>query len=597
MAVRSSLLASLFVALVNVYTLAGSGNARIRDLRVLRLARRAADLIDWNALAAAPQAIHAERDLTTLAGCALLFACAAIAAFVMLLPFALPLQFAKSRIAVAASLALLAIPTVAYAARVTPLITAAIALSIFVLFVLSGAPAPSPARTAIAPALIAIALLIGLTGASRHAPTPRPPITNAPNIILISIDSLRADHLGAYGYRRATSPNIDALAAKGTTFETVMSPTSWTLPAHMTMLTSLPPEKHGVITDRLRLARDIDTLPQRFQRAGYATGGFVSATYLDGLYGFDRGFDAYDDYTLLRIAGEKSRTAVTSQLVADRAIDWLHQKKQKPFFLFLHFFDVHYNYNPPAQFARMFDPQYAGTVNGDINSLKPGMTPRDVQHLVALYDGEVAWVDSNIGRILATLDKLGVANNTIVAITADHGEEFLDHGQCGHYKTLYDEVLRVPLIIRYPGHVAAGRRVDGQVRLMDIAPTLVALAGLRSPKTHDETAARSLVCYLKPVRKKQTTPRFPAFGDLRGEIASLRVDDAKLIRNLRTKKEEFYDLASDPLEHHDLREHSDKAEEMRVMLDRWRSGATNAADEVEMDAEEEHTLRSLGYMH
>jgi arylsulfatase A-like enzyme len=370
----------------------------------------------------------------------------------------------------------------------------------------------------------------------------------------------------------------------------------------MTLMTSLAPEEHGVITNRLRLARGIDTLPQRLQRSGYATAGFVSATYLDGLYGFSRGFDEYDDYTLLRVAGEKSRAAVTSQQVAQRAVDYLQRrssaKDQRPFFLFLHLFDVHYDYNPPQPYARMFDAAgYAGRATGDVDSVHAGMPRGDLNHVVALYDGEIAWVDANIGKILASLHTLGFDDNTIVAITADHGEEFLEHGQAAHYKTLYDEVLRVPLVVRYPGHVAAGRRVQGQVRLMDVAPTLLSLAGLPVAHPRLGSDARSLACLLtSPVPRR--APVLPAFGDLRGEVASVRTGDAKLIRNLRTNREEFYDLDKDPGERKNIEAVSPhERDQLRVILTRWRSStATTATNPADLEDEEKATLRSLGYM-
>jgi arylsulfatase A-like enzyme len=193
---------------------------------------------------------------------------------------------------------------------------------------------------------------------------------------------------------------------------------------------------------------------------------------------------------------------------------------------------------------------------------------------------------------------MGLEKNTIVAITADHGEEFLDHGHSGHDKTLYDEVLRVPLLIRYPGHVAAGRQVDGQIRLMDVGPTLLRLAGLRQPRFRPRTAARSLACLLAPAAPARPMPFLPAFGDLNGEIASLRTGNAKLILNLRTKAEEFYDLAQDPLEQHNVDSPAEpRADELRGMLDRWRAAAVKHPGEmVDLDAEEQNTLRSLGYL-
>jgi arylsulfatase A-like enzyme len=605
----SSISFSFLSAAINLYALGGAG--RVRDLRIIRLARRVADQLDWNLLASAPGWVHPERSLRSIGDVALLFAVAAMATFCVLFPIAIAVTFATRRLkrgnAIAVSLVSMAALGLATGGVLSPVINAAVcfaaALLVFVAFSMLTSSPQWLSRSAMAGIAIGIVACAfapfakGQRESVRH--TARP---GAPNIVLISIDSLRADHLHAYGYERETSPNIDALARDGAIFETVISPTSWTLPAHMTLMTSLAPEEHGVITNRLRLGTHVDTLPMRLQRAGYTTAGFVSATYLDGIYGFSRGFDEYDDYTLLRVAGEKSRAAVTSRAVAQRAIDFLHQHAAahdaRPFFLFLHFFDVHYNYNPPPPFARMFDGAYAGGATGDVDSIRKGMSSRDLNHDVALYDGEIAWVDANIGNILATLRRLGIDDNTIIAITADHGEEFLEHGQAAHYKTLYDEVLRVPLVIRYPGHVFSGRRLQGQVRLMDVAPTLLTLAGLPVAKPRSGTQARSLACLLTSAGPPRPAPVLPAFGDLRGEVASVRTGGAKLIRNLRTHREEFYDLVSDPGERTNLDALAKtQRDQLRVILDRWRLTATNSSNtQADLDEEEKATLRSLGYM-
>lgn len=604
-----SLTLAVFTAAANVIALAAAaGGGRIRDLRVVRLLRRLCDQFDWNVLASAPPWIHAQRSVTSPADAAILFAVAALVSLAVLLPVSLLVHRAGTRAA-------LAVPLMAalMLAGQWPWNTVVLLAAGALVFALAPRIPERALRYAGAAAVVAIALSLGASPfAIRGVEVQRnAPAAGAPNIILISIDSLRADHLHSYGYGRATSPNLDALAAEGTSFETVISPTSWTLPAHMTLLTSLPPEKHGVITNRFRLSSSIPTLPEKLQRAGYTTAGFVSATYLDGLFGFSRGFDEYDDYTLLRVAGEKSRRAMTAHLVANRAVDWLDARAKQPpaaarqpFFLFLHFFDVHYDYNPPPPYSRMFDRAYRGRSTGELDDIRPGAAPRDVNHAVALYDGEIAWVDANIGRILARLRAQGLDRNTIVAVTADHGEEFLDHGQAGHFKTLYDEVVRVPLIVRYPGHVAAGRRVAGQVRLMDVGPTLFSLAGVRLPRAHIETAARSLACFVRPAAAKPV-PALPAFGDLQGEIASLRTADAKLIRNLRTHEEEFYDLTRDPRERHNVEPasdagsdpHHDEVAALRAMLEQWRASNNGTdADAATLDEEDKAGLKSLGYM-
>ncbi|MCU1246190.1 MAG: putative Arylsulfatase [Acidobacteria bacterium] len=619
-AVAISLLLSLLVAAANLYNLAAStGEGRVRDLRIVRLVRHVADDVDVNLLSAAPAWVHTERDLTKPAAAALLFACAALLSFLLLLPLALLTARGVRRLTrgrprgnvTAASLAVLSLPAVVLAAAValSPRMTALLLIVAALVVFAAAARLPEPRLARVlsraglfAAGCLVLAIAIAPFSVQAKFPAQHRAEPGAPNILLISIDSLRADHLHCYGYPRHTSPNLDALAQEGARFETVISPTSWTLPAHMTLLTSLPPEKHGVITNHLRLASGIETIPQHLHRSGYATAGFVSTTYLDGLYGFSRGFDVYDDYTILRVAGAKSRKAVTSAMVADHAIRWVEQHSasspQQPFFLFLHFFDVHYDYNPPLPFARMFDGTYRGPATGDVDLVRSGMQQQDVDHVVALYDGEIAWVDWNIGRIVAALRARGLLDNTIVAVTADHGEEFLDHGQSGHFKTLYDEVLRVPLIIRYPKKVAAGRRVEGQVRLMDVAPTLFSLAGVRLPHSRIPTEARALACLLKPDALARPTPLLPAFGDLKGEIASLRTADAKLIVDLRTHREELYDLARDPYERHNIdAENEPKAEELRALLDRWRAATpASSTGEIELDDEEKESLKSLGYI-
>lgn len=602
---------SLFSALINLFALASSGSGRIRDLRIIRLARRVADQFNWNLLASMPSWVHTERDLRSPAPCALLFVCAAVASFLILFP--LSILFGKitshlDRKQAPTAMALLAMPALGLAAGgvLSPVVNAIVCVLLGLITFVAALKASEDflsrltSRVALIGAGIAAGALTIIPFAIRTGNVQHHAHRGAPNIVLISIDSLRADHLHSYGYPRNTSPNLDAVAAQGASFETVISPTSWTLPAHMTLMTSLDPEAHGVITNRLRLGRGIDTLPQRLQRSGYATAGFVSATYLDGLYGFSRGFDEYDDYTMLHAAGAKSRSAVTSQQLAQHAIDYLQRrssaKDQRPFFLFLHFFDVHYDYNPPTPYAQMFDAAYAGRATGNVDSVRQGMPSRDLDHVVALYDGEIAWVDANIGKILSSLHTLGYDDNTIVAITADHGEEFLEHGQAAHYKTLYDEVLRVPLVIRYPGHVAPGRKVEGQVRLMDVAPTLLSLAGFRAARPRRESEGRSLACLLTSPQPRRA-PNLPAFGDLRGEVASVRTGDAKLIRNLRTNKEELYDLDHDPGERRNIDAVSQRErDQLRLILNRWRSAAMAANNEADLEEEEKATLKSLGYM-
>ena len=586
-----------------------SAFGRVRDLRVLRLLARYCDLAGVNLQAILPRFAHHEMHAASVSGSAALLAIAAVIAFAVLLPIAILATMIASRLG----------PSHGPALVVTVMVIATIALA-------GGSPM-RPAVTAIAIVCIgsifyalafrhgavfdlvftrtAFATIVIVSGCStaiaiagaRHVVVRPPPPRGAPNIILISVDSLRADHLHVYGYNRCTSPNLDRLAKQGALFETVMAPTSWTLPSHMTLMTALPPERHGVISNRKRLAAGIDTLPQRLQREGYYTGGIVSATYLDGMFGFDRGFDEYDDYSLLHAAGGYSANQVSSPQVTNLALQFLDRRAAatdgRPFFLFLHMFDVHYDYNPPEPFAHMFDPVYEGKATGRVGAMTEIRKRRDLDHVIALYDGEIAFVDAHIGNILRAVSALHLDDDTIVAVVADHGEEFFEHGGSGHFRTLYDEVLHVPLIIRYPGHIPAGKRVTGQARLMDVPSTLIELAGLRVSKPASDDDAVSLGQSLFAGAPRS----LPAYGDLNATLASLRTDREKVIWNLRTNKREFYDLVHDPGEHHAVRA-DDEMNGLAMRLEQWRSSATekDPADKIDLDDEEKSALRALGYL-
>jgi len=448
--------------------------------------------------------------------------------------------------------------------------------------------------------------------------TPRSPApAHAPNILLVSIDSLRRDHVHCYGYARETSPTIDALARGGVMFRTAVSPTSWTLPAHLTLLTAIPPEQHGVVDDETRLREEAVFLSEVVWQAGYTTAGFVSAPYLDATYGFSQGFDHYDDYTIAHTSHDASREGITSPAllrIVTRWLDgWNQQGRTRPFFIFMHMWDVHYDYAPPPPYDTMFDPEYRGTVTGKnyeySNEVHPGMDPRDLQHIIALYDGEIRFTDLYLGRVLDHLRAMGVLDRTIVVVTADHGDEFFEHGHKGHKKTLYDESVLVPLIVRYPPTVPAGKIVDAQVRLMDIAPTIVGLAGI-TPKipfptaqTHEVSAAQNLTPWML-ADLTQSLPSLPAFGDLVGEapvpLASVRTLAAKFIKEQRAAgREEFYDLTADPGEHSNLIAGDGTVNTpLRSALTRWRDTwkGGKLSRKAELSEEHKERLRALGYL-
>jgi arylsulfatase A-like enzyme len=436
-------------------------------------------------------------------------------------------------------------------------------------------------------------------------------------VLLVSVDSLRADHLHCYGYPRQTSPVIDSLAREGVRFRTVLSPTSWTLPAHLTLLTALPPESHGVVDDGMQLRPEAVTLAEVLWQAGYATAGVVSGPYLDSEYGFSQGFEHYDDYSVVKVLFKFLHRGSTSPRLVEVAGDWLQDwsahGRDRPFFLFLHMWDVHYDYEPPPPFDSSFDPGYRGRVTGrDVQTgpaIHAGMDPRDLQHVIALYDGEIAFTDQNIGRLVAMLKSMGAFDDTLVVVTADHGEEFLEHGGKTHHQSLYDESLLVPLVIRFPGGSRTAT-VTRQVRLMDVAPTILGTLGVAPPGfggTEDPFCGRDLTPLIDDDHDDPGSPgsSLPAFGHLRNKSelqVSIRTGQFKYIRREQggSWRDELYDLLADPGERANLAGRRPPLEgELRRDLLGWREHwgrGTGLSRDMRLNGQQTEELKALGYI-
>ena len=301
------------------------------------------------------------------------------------------------------------------------------------------------------------------------------------NLVLIGVDTLRPDHLGCYGYDRATSPNIDRLAEGGVLFENVMSPCPWTLPSFATIFTSLYPSQHGAMGSRTAMREGFPTLASLLMEYGYATGAIINAPYLKGKFKMDRGFDFY------YMTPPEGRDADGT---TEDALRWIDDNSAGPFFMFAHYFDPHIPYAPPAPYDSIFDPDYTGKVRKPYN---PKWLPRarlhglkmvtnlkqaDMDHIEALYDGEVAFTDAAIGDLIDGLEARGLTNNTLIVLLSDHGEEFFEHGGFEHGHSLFNELLRASFILSLPGRISEGRRLPGQVRLVDVMPTLLDLLGI-----------------------------------------------------------------------------------------------------------------------
>jgi arylsulfatase A-like enzyme len=412
----------------------------------------------------------------------------------------------------------------------------------------------------------------------------------AKGVVLVSIDTLRRDHVGAYGYSRPTTPRLDALAREGLLCQDAVSTSSWTLPAHLSLFTSADPGAHGGLDMHHGFNRRLPTLAERLRAAGFATRAVTSHLYVSGTYGLDQGFDHLDFH--------QDRKAND---VADRAIDILDRFGDRPFFLFLHFYDPHWHYDPPDSTRGLFAGAYAGSMTGrwgDFSKRDRGsVSPQDLQHLLDLYDGEVRYTDDELGRVLDHMKARGLDRNTLVVATSDHGEEFLEHGAWEHQRTLYEEVVRIPLILRAPG--AAPRREPQQVSLLDVAPTVLEWAGAEALPG---AQGRSL---LAPAPEREAYGETDHTEDrsrrlfLRGGAGRWKAI-VSLARDAESPlKEEWYDLASDPQERRSAAVAPRVAEGIRERaLARWRAARSRGAGApaVQLTPEQRDRLRALGYV-
>jgi len=387
-----------------------------------------------------------------------------------------------------------------------------------------------------------------------------------PNVLLVSIDSLRADRLGAYGNPRGTSPEIDRLAQEGVLFRQHVSSTSWTLPAHAALFTSLPDSLHGCTDTDRALADRAVTLAERFVDAGYATAGFYSGPYLHPVFGLAQGFETYEDCSsypelmarMVDTGAQESRVNraahadVTGENIARAVSAWLDRRsKGKPFFLFVHMWDVHFDYVPPPPYDKRFDPDYRGEISGrDFlwdDRIQAGMDPRDLQHQVALYDGEIAWTDAILGRIRERLEAEGLLDRTLIALTSDHGDEFFEHGNKAHRRTVYDEVVLVPLVLRFPGVLPPGVEVRAQTRCIDVGPTLAELAGLEDEEG-PAIVGRSLLPLVRPGEPDAPRPALCELYTVGESLRGLRTERFKIVDDLARGRSFFFDLERDPRE-------------------------------------------------
>lgn len=436
-------------------------------------------------------------------------------------------------------------------------------------------------------AIVLIVAVVGLLVRHRSGPPGRTlgPLwaerrVAKPNVVLVTLDTTRADHLGCYGDAEARTPVLDALARRGVLFAQAATVAPLTQPAHSSIMTGLYPTFHGVrLNGSTALGASQTTLAETLGAQGYETGAFVGAFVLDGRWGLNQGFSVYDDrfdmkkFKHLDLAGVQR----PANEVVDAALGWLEGHKGRPFFAWVHLYDAHSPYEPPEPFRSEFA------------SRGPA----------ALYDGEIAFADSQVGRLLGFIHDAGLDERTIVVVVGDHGEALGHHGEGTHGYFVYDDVLHVPFIVSTPFRDLRGVRVDAQVSLVDVFPTVLSLAGVEAgasvhgrsllPLMFHPTAKDAAYAY------SESMPPQLQFGW--SALHSLRSPRYKLIQAPRP---ELYDLAADPREETNVFEqHRGIARSMGDELDRLIAETSRGAPEPEaanLDKETVERLAALGYV-
>ena len=415
------------------------------------------------------------------------------------------------------------------------------------------------------------------------------------NLVLISIDTLRADHVGAYGCDLATTPELDRLAAQGALFEEVSAAYPSTTASHMTMLTGMYPATHGVTDALAQLPSGIHTLAQRLAAAGYQTAAVTEDGMVYAEAGFRRGFAFYRENKGTNIWDASGQVDATFS--AGRR--WLEEHHDERFFLFLHTYQAHAPYSPPPEFDVF---KTYRTKDGELPIDE--RTPNAVRNR-HLYAGEVRYVDAELKKVLDTIDALGEAGRTIVVVTADHGEEFGEHGGFGHGLTLYDEALHVPLIVRAPGLAPAGRRIAEQASLADVVPTLLELLDLPRPA---DLQGESLVPLLDPQHRTRPRAVFAETWPTNAvHLLAVRTSTHKWIfTEGRPRPAQIFDLRADPGEHATLTDPELLAEgealgrPYQTLLTAAGEGSGNPEraqpGTSELDSRTVEKLRALGYL-
>jgi len=461
---------------------------------------------------------------------------------------------------------------------------------------------------------LAILLVTATVGGCRSADPPAPA---RPDVLLITLDTLRADHASAYGYARPTTPRLEEVARDGVRFATAYAPMPTTLPSHASLMTGLLPRALGLPKNGVAFTHPAPTLAETLGAAGYRTAAFVSSFVLDRSFGLARGFGTYDDQFVrdacksygqqwegFQLEGGFCRRGAATREQAER---WLEQNgylgsagatagdvsgTPPPYFLWIHLFDPHDPYEPPAAEAELLPPLE--------------QDPTDLQKQIAAYDGEIRYTDDQVGRLLDRLRAAGRLDDTLVIVVSDHGEGLMDHGWMHHGAMLYEEAVRIPFLVRWPARLPRGRVVEEPVQLADVVPTLHALLGLAPPaQAFDGVSLRGALegtGTLDPQRpiflQRRTYDREVELGlNVRGQKFAVRTGPWKYIEARTEKTQELYDLATDPHELRDvIRSKRKNARPLAEGLRAWLARPVQAPAAGKVDEDAARRLEALGYV-
>ena len=443
--------------------------------------------------------------------------------------------------------------------------------------------------------LALIAVLAGCTG-------PTPPV-GAPNVLLIVVDTFRADRSSVYGGPRDSTPHLAALARQGTVYEGARSVAPWTLPAASTILTGQYPSTHGATHLAAVLSPEVTTLAERVRARGWRTDAVVSHVFMGPDHGLDQGFETID------ASHAGGHATISTEAVTDLAIARMRARADEPSLLLVHYFDPHYEYLDHAH--PDWAPAKAGRLTGErdiwkLRDMRNTLTEPELEFLRARYDEELHFTDRGIGRLLAEVERLGRSDDTLVVVTSDHGEEFMDHGWLGHTRSLYDELIQVPLVLRGPG-IPAGQRLGVAVSVASITPTILDVLGV-------EAAGEPLPAPVLPlVPLAADVPRPWVFSEVnfeppppkpvlakRAHLKAITDGVLKLVFDETSGGLALFDLSVDPGEQTDLA--TSRPEVVAALRPRleamWSEAARDkrVAPVRDLDDEERARLRSLGYI-